>query len=93
MEHDKRFEKLDELGDWKLEDKDQDIRGRPLVDKLGSPIGKISEMLVDLNEEEVAAIRLEDGRIAGTDKLEIEDDRVIYHAVAPRQRPQMRFHR
>lgn len=93
MEHEKRFETLNELGDWKLENSSQDIRGRPLVDALGTPIGKISEMLVDLDEEEVAAIRLKDGRIASTDKLKIEEDRVIYHAIPPKERPRMRFHR
>lgn len=35
MRHDKRFEELEALGDWKLEHSSQDIRGRPLVSPEG----------------------------------------------------------
>ncbi|MEE4210356.1 MAG: PRC-barrel domain-containing protein [Parvularcula sp.] len=81
MEHEIRFDELEDLGDWKLVDDEQDIRGRALVDEHGMTIGEIDEMIVDLAEEKVVAIRLEDGRVCGVENLKIEDDRVIYHGL------------
>ena len=93
MEHDTRFDELEDLGDWKLVNEDQDIRGRPLVDENGMTIGEIEEMIVDLDEEKVAAIRLEDGRVCAVENLEIEDDRVIYHGVPITTLVEIRYYR
>ncbi|WP_420605547.1 PRC-barrel domain-containing protein [Novosphingopyxis sp.] len=77
--HDDRFEQLDHLTDWKLEHESQDIRGRPLVMPNGERIGVIDHLLVDTGAKRVAAVRLEDDRCCAVERLEIADDRVIYH--------------
>lgn len=79
FEHDDRFEDLDHLKDWELEHKSQDIRGRPLVMANGDKIGVIDDLLVDRSAERVAAVRLKDDRCCAVERLEIEDDRVVYH--------------
>lgn len=78
MKHDARFDKLENLGEWVLENDSQDIRGRPLVTAQGQKIGKIEDLLVDKKDERVAAVRLEDGSACGVDCLEIHPDKVIY---------------
>ncbi len=69
---------LEALEDWALENPSQDIRNRPLVTADGQALGLIDDMLVDRSCERVAAVRLEDGRIAPAGNLEIQADRVIY---------------
>ncbi|MGB3457621.1 MAG: PRC and DUF2382 domain-containing protein [Litorimonas sp.] len=69
---------LEALEDWALENPSQDIRNRPLVTAEGQTLGLIDDMLVDRSAERVAAVRLEDGRIAPAENLEIQADRVVY---------------
>lgn len=78
MRHDKRYEKLVSLGDWKLEHSSQDIRGRPLVSPDGHKYGVIQDLLVDRDKGRVAAVRLEDGRTTAVEPLEIHDNAVVY---------------
>ena len=78
MRHDKRYEKLDALGDWKLEHKSQDIRGMPLVSPAGEQFGIIDDLLVDRDNERVMAVRLEDGRVTPVEPLDIHDNCVVY---------------
>lgn len=78
MRHDKRYEKLDALGEWKLENSSQDIRGRPLVSPEGHRYGIIKDLLVDRDKGRVAAVRLEDGRTTAVEPLEIHDNAVVY---------------
>ena len=80
MKHEEKYEKLDRLGDWKLEHKSQDIRGRPLVSETGEEYGIIDDLIVDRGKEHVAAIRLKDGRMCGVEWLDIKADRVVYRA-------------
>ena len=82
MRHDKRYEDLDSLGDWELEHKSQDIRGRPLVSSQGQKYGVIDDLLVDRAAERVAAVRLEDGRVCAIEPLEIHEDVVVYGEAA-----------
>lgn len=82
MKHDKRFEMLDAAGDWKVEHGDQDIRGRPLVSPHGIEYGTIDDLLIDKDNERVIAIRLDDGRLASVEPLEIHDDKVVYGEAA-----------
>ncbi|MEM7687491.1 MAG: PRC-barrel domain-containing protein [Pseudomonadota bacterium] len=93
MEHDDRFDKFEDLGNYKLTNPEQDIRGRTLVDLTGKILGKIDEMIVDLEEEEVAAVRLEDGRVCGVDRLEIKDDHVVYQGTPVTHYVRIRFAR
>lgn len=83
FEHDNRFEKLDSLSDWELEDSDQDLRGRKLTDPAGVPIGTIEDMLVDTEAERVLAFRLEDGRAGAVERLDISKDIVVYTPATP----------
>ena len=82
MRHDKRYEELDALGDYKLEHKSQDIRGRPLVGPEGEQYGVIDDLLVDRDAGRVAAVRLEDGRVCAVEPLEIHDNVVVYGEAA-----------
>lgn len=82
MQHDKRYEELDELSNYELVDKDQDIRGRPLVNPAGERFGVIDDMLVGADHNEVVAIRLEDGRTCAVEPLEIHDNAVVYGEAA-----------
>ncbi|GGC96260.1 PRC-barrel domain-containing protein [Aquisalinus flavus] len=70
---------LGDLGNYKLENEDQDIRGLPLVSPDGRTLGKIEDMLVDKEDKRVAAIRLDQGLTVPVDGLEIQDDQVIDH--------------
>ncbi len=78
FKHDARFDKLEALDDWELEDSDQDIRGRPLVTAQNEKIGVIEDLLVDKDGERVAAVRLKDGSVCGVEYLQIQSDKVIY---------------
>lgn len=82
MRHDKRYEKLDALDDWKLEHSSHDIRGMPLVSPEGLRLGVIDELLVDRENERVAAVRLEDGRVTPIEPLDIHDNCVVYGEAA-----------
>ena len=82
MRHDKRYENLDALKDYKLEHESQDIRGLPLVDANGNRFGIIKDLLVGKNHDRVEAVRLEDGRTTAVEPLEIHDNAVVYGAAA-----------
>lgn len=79
IQHDTRFDKFEDLDSWELENDDQDIRGRPLVTAQGQAIGVIKDLLVDKKDENVAAVRLDDGSACSVDCLEIHPDKVVYH--------------
>ena len=78
MKHDDRFEKLDSLSNWQLENDDQDIRGYPVRSPAGEEYGKVDDMLVDKDHKHVIAVRLHDGRMVSADHLDIKHDHVIY---------------
>ncbi|WBY17075.1 YsnF/AvaK domain-containing protein [Erythrobacteraceae bacterium WH01K] len=78
MQHDKRYEELDELSNYELVNEDQDIRGYPLVNAAGERFGVIDDMLVGSDHDEVVAIRLEDGRCCAVEPLVIHDNVVVY---------------
>lgn len=78
MKHDEKFAELDSLSDWELENEDQDIRGYPVRSATGEEYGKVDDMLVDKDAEQVLAVRLDDGRMVAADHLDIKDDHVIY---------------
>lgn len=82
MKHDNRFETLSELKDYELENKDQDIRGLPLIGLDGKKFGTIKDLLVNDSHNQVVAIRLEDGRTCAVEPLEIHDNAVIYGAAS-----------
>jgi hypothetical protein len=52
---------LSETKDWKLEDKDQDLRGWEVRDAKGQPIGTVGDMIVDTDAQRVDTLVLEDG--------------------------------
>jgi hypothetical protein len=64
------------LEDWKLEHKDQDLRGRWLIDEEGQRIAKIEEMLVDVYRGRVVAVRMKDGDEYPLNQLDIRDGQV-----------------
>ena len=78
MEHEDRFADLDTLSDWQLVNEEQDIRGWPVRSVEGQEYGKIEDMLVDKDREEVLAVRMEDGRLVAAEHLDIRDGYVIY---------------
>lgn len=82
MRNDTRFEELDSLDDYQLENESQDIRGRPLVSPNGEQYGVIQDLLVDNDRDRVVAVRLEDGRCCAVEPLEIHDNAVVYGEAA-----------
>jgi sporulation protein YlmC with PRC-barrel domain len=63
---------LDELDDYKLEHKHQDLRGHGLYSYDGTRLGTVSRMLVDPEREHVAALVLDDGRGVPVSDIEIK---------------------
>ncbi|MEQ5786367.1 PRC-barrel domain-containing protein [Erythrobacter sp. NFXS35] len=64
---------LDELDDYKLEHRNQDLRGHHLYSHDGTRLGTVSRMLVDPEREHVAALVLDDGRGVPVSEIEIRD--------------------
>jgi sporulation protein YlmC with PRC-barrel domain len=62
---------------WELEDKDKDIRDRPLVTAEGKAVGTIKDLAVDLDTEHVVAAVTDGGEAYAVEGLDIEDDRVV----------------
>lgn len=65
--------KLAGLDDWQLEDSDQDLRGKMLVTADNHDIGKVQDMLADLDQQRIVALRLADGRVVNIDAVDIQD--------------------
>lgn len=74
---DQDFAGLDELDNYQLVDKNQDVRGRPLVSVNGEKLGVIQRMLVDKGEERIAALVLEDGRVFPIEEVAIRSGKVV----------------
>lgn len=74
-QHDVR--KLAGLDDWQLEDDDQDLRGKMLVTADGQNVGQVDDMLADLEDERIVALRLDDGRVVNIDTVDIRDGRPV----------------
>ena len=68
---------LSKTDDWKLEHKDQDIRGWEVRDANDRKIGKVDEMMVNTDTEYVDQILLEDGTTYPARDIHI-GDRVVY---------------
>lgn len=78
MHHEDRFADLDTLSKWQLENSDQDIRGWPVRSVTGEELGRVEDMLVDKDREEVIALRMEDGTLVAAEYLDIRGDHAIY---------------
>lgn len=74
--------KLACLDDWQLEHADQDLRGKTLVDLQGREIGRVDDMLADLEDERVVALRLHDNRVVNIANVDIRDGRPVLIADA-----------
>jgi sporulation protein YlmC with PRC-barrel domain len=48
-----------------LADADQDIRGRTVLDRDGNEIGKVEDLLIDTEENQVRMLRVEHGGLFG----------------------------
>ncbi|HLT45860.1 MAG TPA: PRC-barrel domain-containing protein [Rubricoccaceae bacterium] len=68
---------LSETKDWKLADKDQDLRGWEVRDARGQPIGRVADLIVDTDAERVDTIVLEDGATFRAADVSLADD-VVY---------------
>ena len=66
--------KLTGLDDWQLEDSDQDLRGKMLMTADGRDVGKVDDMLADVDQQRIVAIRLHDGRVVNIDAVDIRDE-------------------
>ncbi len=68
---------LSQLDNWELVHPDQDLRGRRLLDAEGRPLGTVTEMIVDTDEERVDAIVLDDGREYPASAFQIRDENPV----------------
>lgn len=71
------LEPISRLADWHLEDKSLDLRDQTLHNRHGRPLGRIAEMLVDVKQQRVAALRLDDGFVVDIDDVDIRDGRAM----------------
>jgi hypothetical protein len=69
--------KLSELSGWGLEDKDKDIRDRPLVDESGRDAGIIKDLAIDLDSRHAVAVVTSMGEAYAVAGLDIEPERVV----------------
>lgn len=82
------LEPISRLPDWHLEDKAHDLRGQTLHNRNGRPLGRIAEMLVDVKQQRVAALRLEDGFVVDVDDVDMRDGQpMLMTAGAPAPPP------
>ena len=68
---------LSQLDDWELVHKDQDVRGRTLLDTEGRPLGTVTEMIVDTDEKRVDAIVLDNGVEYPANAFRIRDGHAV----------------
>lgn len=69
--------KLASLDNWQLENSDQDLRGKTLVDLQGRELGRVDDMLADVHDERIVALRLHDDRIVNIDNVDIRDGHAV----------------
>ncbi len=79
-------ERLESLTQWRLADPNSDVRGRILLDSSGIEIGRIEDMWVDTDLEEVTSITLSDGMDYPVEDLIIRDDGVYLRRGARQHR-------
>ena len=70
---------LSELSEWQLVDPNQDLRGRAVIDESGRSHGAVVELLVDTDNERIASVRTETGRLIPVEPLEIRGSKVLFH--------------
>ncbi len=68
---------LSTTDDWQLKFDEQDVRGFTALDADGNEVGRVSDMIVDTDEERVDAVTLEDGTEYPARDLSIGDG-VVY---------------
>jgi sporulation protein YlmC with PRC-barrel domain len=68
---------LSELSGWKLADPSEDLRGLPLADPAGHPLGTITELAVDTETNLIERVVLDDGTAHHVRRLHREGD-VVY---------------
>ena len=71
------FKSLSELDDYQLSNSDQDCRGWDVVNAAGTRIGTVREMLVDTENERVAALRLDSGAEIPVNEFALRDGTVV----------------
>lgn len=62
-----------DLDHWQLSHADQDLRGKLLIDRHGARVGVVSDMLADVQQERIVALKLEDARIINVDAVAVRD--------------------
>lgn len=65
---------LSHLSDWELENSDQDLRGKYLMDWDGNRLGRVDEMIVDTDLERVVALVLDNGKEYPISSVELRDN-------------------
>jgi len=68
---------LSHLGDWKLSDDSQDIRGRVVRSPDGTELGKVQELVADTDTQLVDVAVLDTGAEYPVRDLEIRPDDVV----------------
>jgi len=69
---------ISELPDWELVHKEDDIRGKMLMDESGKELGKVNQMILDTDKGCVYEIVLENGRRYPADHIDVRGGRPIY---------------
>lgn len=73
--------RLRDTDDYKLENKDQDVRGWPVRDTAGKRIGSVADLLVNTDAKLVETLILEDGREIPVEDVYIGDQAVYLESM------------
>ena len=70
---------LRELGDWQLENDEEDIIGWPVIDDNGAQHGTIVDLIVDTDRQHAVEIVTDRGERFQTDRVDIGEKVVTVH--------------
>lgn len=68
---------ISQLPDWELVHKEDDIRGKTLMDESGNRIGKVDELILDTEMSRVTEIVLDNGNRYPADRIDIREGKPI----------------
>lgn len=85
---------LSRLHKWRLDDKSEDIRGWPIHDAAGRPLGRVDELIVDTERKHVTEVVLSDGRHIPAHDIDIGNHELTFvssgsQGAAPRTEERM----
>ncbi len=69
---------LNQSEEWQLVDEHQDARGRDVLDNHGKIIGRVEDMLLDTDSQQVYALKLDGGMEVMASEVRFARDGLVY---------------